>query len=55
MNAKDQIERIERRYDPEIDAGIVTWADMSLAEVIAVLLEKVEELEKRIAEMDKTQ
>lgn len=45
MELKEQIERIFSRYDPENDAGKVTWCDMALLEIIKQLAEKVEALE----------
>jgi hypothetical protein len=49
-------ERMNEHYDPENDIGTpeVTWVDYELLGVIKDLIEKNEELEARIDELEKT-
>lgn len=46
MDMQSQIEYIEGRYNPENDAGIVTWCDMRLLALIEKLMKRIEVLEE---------
>jgi hypothetical protein len=56
MNGIDiAIERIHNRYNPErdtpADGVIVTWTDEQLAQCVSMLLNRLEELERKVEEM----
>lgn len=48
------LEKIANRYDPENDAGNVTWCDENLAYLVRRLIERVAELEERINVLEHT-
>lgn len=54
--ATDRIEslvyKIDLRYNPEQDAGPVTWADAALYTAVLALAAEVDSLHRRIAELE---
>ncbi len=49
---QNEIEYIEGCYNPDNDAGIVTWCDMRLLAIIEQLVKKVEALEEKVESLD---
>lgn len=45
---KRYADKIERRYDPEHDAGAVTWCDYQLVQMIRRLVVVVEDLQDQV-------
>lgn len=52
MDIQSQIEYIEGRYNPENDAGIVTWCDMRLLALIEKMAAKIEALEEQVERLE---
>jgi hypothetical protein len=45
---KNDLERIERRYNPENDAHNVTWVDADMVAIVRRLLEIIDDLQDQI-------